>query len=132
MNRLTLIEMINRNLSTDYGRSSVAYSVVSVVGDNDFVTAVCKLCSMNQVHLLRMVLAITIGVDPLAGRNEYVTRCRFNIHNDTIEFHFESDDGEKLCISIHVSGTQVTPTACRYTEDKDEKKSNGLIPITNY
>lgn len=115
MSRSTLIEIINRNLSTDHGRSTASYVVSGIVGENDAVLALGKLCAMNQIHLLRMLMGIAIGIDPLSGRHEHASTCRFNVSGDVVELHFTSDDGN-LCIALHIAGSYILPTACRYSE----------------
>lgn len=114
----TLIESIIKVMGFESSRNFVAYLVQNLVGDNIVESAISKLCSSNEIPLLRLVMALAIGVDPLIGRAEYVTSCRIASAGDVTELRFTADDGSELCIGIYTSGNIRVATACRASEGK--------------
>lgn len=112
----TLIESIIKVMGSESGRNFVAYLIQNMVGDNVVENAIAKLCSSNEIPLLRLIMALSIGIDPLIGRTEYVTSCRIANAGDVIELRFTANDGSELCIGIYTSGSVRVATACKALE----------------
>ncbi|MEM1699506.1 MAG: hypothetical protein QXD83_06475 [Sulfolobales archaeon] len=116
-------------MSSESGRSLATYLIQNLVGDNNVENAIAKLCSSNEIALLRLVMALSVGVDPLIGRTEYVTSCRVATAGDVLELRFTTNDGSELCLGLYTSGNLRTATSCRSGTGEAAERGVGQVYV---
>lgn len=122
--RETLIEAIIRNIASENSRILLGILLSNIVNENDVETAIKKLCGMNEIYLLRIYMILSLGVDPLIGRDVPVETCSFTKSGDILELYFNTSSGDALCFGIYMLGSLKTPVSCRsgksIVQDKQE------------
>lgn len=126
---VTLIDMVLKTIMSESGRNLLLSILPSIVGENLPDDAIKKLCISQQIPLLRIVTALALGIDPLIGREEFVTSCSYAQLNDVMELHFTTDGGEDLCIGIYVSGSIRVATACKPMQSRVAEEKESMVSI---
>lgn len=108
---MSLIDLILRNLSIDDTRSLISNCLYELLGENTVVGAIKKVCMINDINVLRIMLILLYKTDPLYNRMFVPEKC-YCRDGDVLEIYLEGRDGDHtICIGLTKS-EPFMPTAC--------------------